>query len=98
LNSLIEGRGIGSALLAEARRMAEVSKRRLWLITTNENLRAIAFYQRRGMEIAALHRNFADDVRREKPGNEGEGQQRGGQENRAEGIVFRHAIEFEYPL
>ena len=98
LNSLIEGRGIGSALLAEARRMAEASRRRLWLITTNENLRAIAFYQRRGMEIAALHRNFADDVRRAKPGNDGGGQQHGGQEDRAEGIVFRHAIEFEYPL
>jgi septum formation protein len=98
LNSLIEGRGIGSALLAEARRMAEASRSRLWLITTNENLRAIAFYQRRGMEIAALHRNFADDVRRAKPGNDGEGQQHGGQEDRAEGIVFRHAIEFEYAL
>lgn len=93
LNSLIGGRGIGSVLLAEARRMAEASRRRLWLITTNENLRAIAFYQRRGMEIAALHRNFADDVRRTKPGDEGEGQQHG-----PGGIVFRHAIEFEYPL
>jgi septum formation protein len=108
LNSLIEGRGIGSVLLAEARRIAEASRRRLWLITTNENLRAIAFYQRRGMEIAALHRNFADDVRRAKPGNEAEGQQlgaqqhgaqqHGAQQHGAEGIVFRHAIEFEYPL
>jgi septum formation protein len=84
LNSLVEGRGIGSALLAEARRIAQASRRRLWLITTNENLRAISFYQRRGMEMAALHRNFADEVRRSKPG--------------AAGIAFRHAIEFEYPL
>src|ERR1700683_5185491 len=41
LNSLIEGRGIGSALLAEARRMAEASRRRLWVITNTENRRGI---------------------------------------------------------
>ena len=29
--------------------------------------RAIAFYQRRGMEMVALHRNFVDEVRRSKP-------------------------------
>ena len=91
LNSLLEGRGVGTALLAEARRLAQASGRRLWLITTNENVEAIAFYQRRGMEIAALHRDFAEEVRAAKPipaepGPGGLG-----------GIVFRHAIEFEYP-
>jgi septum formation protein len=93
LNSLVEGRGVGSALLAEARRLAQISGRRLWLITTNENLRAIAFYQHRGMEIAALHRNFADEVRVAKP------LPRGGEArlSQAGGAVFRHAIEFEYP-
>ena len=87
LNSLVEGHGIGSALLAEARRIARATEKRLWLITTNENLRAIAFYQRRGMEMAALHRNFADEVTQVKPDASGHG-----------GIAFRHAIEFEYPV
>ena len=41
--------GIGSALLAAARRVAEASGvRRLWLITTNDNVDALRFYQRRG--------------------------------------------------
>ena len=49
----------------------DTSCRRLWLITTNDNLRAIAFYQRWGMDLAALHRNFADTVRQAtRPGPE----------------------------
>ncbi len=88
LNSLIHDRGVGSALLAGARRRAEVTGRRLWLITTNENVRAIAFYQRRGMDMVALHRNFAETVRRAKPGID---------RSVRGAIAFRHAIEFEYP-
>jgi septum formation protein len=86
LNSLREGWGVGSALLAEARRRALGRGRRLWLVTTNDNLRAIGFYQRRGMDLVALHRDFGDVVRRAKPGLEAEG-----------GIPFRHALELEYP-
>jgi septum formation protein len=93
LNSVIEGCGIGSALLAEARRIAQAAQLRLWLITTNENLRAIGFYQRRGMEIAALHRNFVDETRRAKP-DLGELPDA----RRSDPIAFRHAIEFEYPI
>ncbi len=88
LNSLIEGRGIGSKLLAEAHRVARATGRRLWLVTTNENLEAIGFYQRRGMDMVALHRDFVEEVRRSKPDLES---------TPAHGIEFRHAIEFEYP-
>ena len=48
LDSLREGQGIGSALLAGV--ADEAGRRgchRLWLITTNDNLNAIRFYQRR---------------------------------------------------
>lgn len=93
LKSLLEGRGIGSALLAEARRIAQVARRRLFLITTNENLRAIGFYQRRGMEMVAIHRNFVEEVERAKAGVFG-----GRAPVEDDGIVFRHAIEFEYPI
>jgi ribosomal protein S18 acetylase RimI-like enzyme len=87
LDSLVEDRGVGSALLTEARRRAQAANKRLWLITTNENLRAIGFYQRRGMEMVALHRNFCDMALRVRPDIEP-----------ASGrIVFQHAIEFEYP-
>ena len=88
LNSLAEGRGAGTALLAEARRRARQAGQRLWLSTGNDNVPAIGFYQRRGMDIVALHRNFADEVRKIKPWLPAES---GG------GIAFRHAIELEYP-
>lgn len=88
LNAVTPGRGVGSALLAAARTVADGAGRRLWLITTNENLRAIAFYQRRGMDLVALHRDFVDVVRRYKPDVDA-----GPTES---GIRFRHALEFSY--
>jgi len=88
LNSLAEGRGTGSALLAGARQRAGQAGQRLWLTTGNDNVAAIGFYQRRGMDIVALHRDFADEVRKIKPWLPADP---GG------GIAFRHAIELEYP-
>ncbi len=88
VNSVVENRGVGSALLAEVRRYAAEAGRRLWLITTNENVRALAFYQRRGMDIVALHRNFIDTVRLAKPGLEIAAH---------DGIALRHAFELEFP-
>jgi septum formation protein len=88
LNSLVGGRGIGTALLREARRRADEVGRRMFLITTNENMRAIAFYQRRGMDMVALHRDFASVVGQFKPR---------ALDSARHGIGFRHAIEFEYP-
>jgi GNAT superfamily N-acetyltransferase len=85
INSLRPGLGVGTALLAAVRNIAEQEGRRLWLITTNENLRAINFYQRRGMDMVALHRNFVDEVARWKPGLLSDGTP-----------PFRHAIEFSY--
>jgi DNA-3-methyladenine glycosylase I len=89
LNSLAEGRGIGTALLAGARQRARQDGQRLWLTTGNDNVRAIGFYQRRGMDMVALHRDFADEVRKVKPWLP---------EEPAGGITFRHAIELEYPV
>ena len=68
LNSLTERAGVGSALLeAVADRARELRCRRLWLITTNDNLHAIRFYQRRGLQLAALHRNAIEVSRQLKP-------------------------------
>jgi ribosomal protein S18 acetylase RimI-like enzyme len=61
-------RGAGTALLeavvADAR--AEGASR-LWLITTNDNLDSLRFYQRRGFRLAAMHPGAVDDARRLKP-------------------------------
>jgi ribosomal protein S18 acetylase RimI-like enzyme len=49
-------RGVGSALLQEVERIAtESGCRRLWLVTTNDNVDALRFYQRRGFRIVAVH-------------------------------------------
>ncbi len=68
LNSLEEGIGIGSALLEQIRLEAkEAEYKRLWLITTNDNLNALKFYQKRGFELVAVHRNAIAESRRLKP-------------------------------
>ena len=42
--------------------------RELWLVTTNDNLDALRLYQRRGFELAELHRGGVDRSRALKPG------------------------------
>jgi ribosomal protein S18 acetylase RimI-like enzyme len=68
LNSWREGAGVGSALIAAALDVAsEAGCTRLWLITTNDNLHALRFYQRRGFRLAALHRDAVTESRKQKP-------------------------------
>ena len=68
LHAAIAGRGLGSRLLAAARdRARDLQRRRLWLITTNDNEPAIAFYSRWGMHLAAVHRGAIAESRRLKP-------------------------------
>jgi len=68
INSLRPGEGIGSALLqAVKRRAQELGCRRLWLITTNDNVEALRFYQVRGFLLADLHRNALQVSRQLKP-------------------------------
>jgi GNAT superfamily N-acetyltransferase len=62
------GRGIGSAMLERAETWArDRGCERLWLVTTNDNLRALYFYQRRGFRIVAVHRNAVLESREIKP-------------------------------
>jgi GNAT superfamily N-acetyltransferase len=56
LEALRPGRGVGSALLqAIAGAALEHGWQRLWLITTNDNLPALRWYQRRGFRLVAVH-------------------------------------------
>ncbi|MEO6999992.1 MAG: GNAT family N-acetyltransferase, partial [Terracoccus sp.] len=58
------GQGVGRALLTRCVDHArDHGCRRVWLITTNDNTAAIAFYQRVGMDLCAYHR---DGVRRSR--------------------------------
>lgn len=68
LDSLDEGIGIGTALVRAVEGIARSSGcKRLWLITTNDNLAAVRFYQKRGLHIAAIHLDALDESRRLKP-------------------------------
>jgi ribosomal protein S18 acetylase RimI-like enzyme len=68
LDAAREGMGVGSALLA-AVAAAAVARgcRRLWAITTNDNVRAQRFYAARGFALAKTHRGAVAEDRRLKP-------------------------------
>jgi ribosomal protein S18 acetylase RimI-like enzyme len=58
LNSLVEGQGIGTALVQAVREaVVQAGCKRLWLITTNDNLTALRFWQKRGFSLVRVHRN-----------------------------------------
>jgi ribosomal protein S18 acetylase RimI-like enzyme len=90
LHALRPYKGIGTALTAAVREVATAAGcRRLWLITTNDNLDALRFYQRRGFELVAVHRDFREVARRLKPSIPLEGNF---------GIPIRDEIELELRL
>ncbi|MGE5826853.1 MAG: GNAT family N-acetyltransferase [Micromonosporaceae bacterium] len=60
--------GAGTALLAAAAEQARRQRQRLWLVTTNDNLDALRFYQRRGLRIVRVDPGAVDRARQLKPG------------------------------
>jgi GNAT superfamily N-acetyltransferase len=90
LDSLREGQGIGTklidAVVEEARR--QICKR-LFLITTNDNMRALRFYQKRRFELVAVHRGAVNESRKLKPSIPLTGM---------DGIPLRDEIELELSL
>ena len=68
LNSVLEGEGIGSSLMLDA--IEEARRRncgRIWLTTTNDNLRVVGFYQRLGFRMIAINLGVVDEARKIKP-------------------------------
>ena len=90
LASLVERQGAGTALVEAVRQAAQrAGCRRLWLITTNDNLSALRFYQRRGFVLVQLHPNAVAQSRRLKAEIPRVGQY---------GIPIRDEIELELLL
>ncbi|TDD66281.1 GNAT family N-acetyltransferase [Jiangella aurantiaca] len=87
LESVRPGLGAGTALLdAVGAAAAAAGARRLWLITTNDNVHALRFYQRRGFDLVALHRDAVTRSRQTlKPEIP----------LAADGIHIRHELELE---
>ena len=68
LESLSENQGIGNALVETIIQKAlHEGCTRIWLITTNDNIRAIRFYQRIGFKLCAVHINALEESRKLKP-------------------------------
>ena len=86
----INGPGVGAALLYAAVGQARLlGCRRIWLVTTNDNVRALRFYQRHGWDLVALHRDAVTHGRRLKPSIPELGM---------DGIPIRHELELELRL
>lgn len=83
-------RGVGHALMKQCFEHArECGCRRVWLITTNNNATAIAFYQRVGMRVSAYHRNAVQVSRLLEPSIP---------MRDSAGVPIDHELEFELPL
>jgi GNAT superfamily N-acetyltransferase len=68
VDALEPGRGVGSELVdAVARAAGAAGIQRLLVMTTNDNLDGLRFYQRRGFRLAALRPGALAESRRLKP-------------------------------
>ena len=86
-----QGLGTGTALLdAVIQEARAAAAKRLWLVTTNNNLDALGFYQRRGMRLVCLRPDAITQARQFlKPEIPLAG---------SNGIPIRDELELELPL
>ncbi|TLG71524.1 GNAT family N-acetyltransferase [Culicoidibacter larvae] len=67
-NSLIEHKGVGRMLMDVAIQIAKESHYdEVWVLTTNDNTRALKFYQRYGFALVRVNFNALDASRQLKP-------------------------------
>jgi len=68
LDSLKENQGIGTQLLEAVKtKGVKAGCSRIWVITTNDNLPALGFYQKRGFKIKEIDINAVEKSRILKP-------------------------------
>lgn len=88
VHSYIENMGIGTALIESIKHEAvQRNWKRVWLTVTNDNVKAIRFYQKRGFDMVKLHNHSVAEVRKMKPELPLIGM---------DGIPIKHEIEFEF--
>ena len=90
LDALCQWCGVGSALLdAVEKAAAAAGCSRVWMITTNDNIDALRFFQRRDFRISVVRPNGMEAIRKLKPGVPSNGHY---------GIPIRDEIELEKSL
>jgi ribosomal protein S18 acetylase RimI-like enzyme len=68
IDAFAPGHGVGSALLDAVVGVArDAGCTRVWLVTTNDNLRARAWYERRGFRLVRVDEGAVDRARALKP-------------------------------
>ena len=68
IDAAVEGRGDGTRLLEAVAGVArDAGCSRVWLITTNDNERALDFYRARGFVVTAVHEGAVAGSRKLKP-------------------------------
>ena len=90
MNAIKENHGIGTKLISK---VIEIAKgkgcHKIKVVTTNDNLNAIGFYQKRGFHLSHLYVNAMEYVRKLKPNIPELGDN---------GIPLRDELEFEMEL
>lgn len=90
LDSLREGIGIGNALIDAVLQYARnIQCKRVVLVTTNDNLNSLRFYQKRGFRLSRINVGATDRARDQKPEIPEIGEF---------GIPIHDEIELEYKL
>lgn len=90
LDSLKEEQGIGTALVNRVIEVATKEKcTKIKLITTNDNINAMRFYQKRGFDMIHIYHNALEIARKIKPSIPTIGEFN---------IPIKHEIEFEMNL
>lgn len=90
LDSLEQSKGIGTILIDHVIKISKKAQcRKIILITTNDNINAIRFYQKRGFDMTHLYHNALDLSRKLKPEIPLIGENN---------IPLRHEIEFQMIL
>lgn len=68
IDSFFQWQGVGSALIEAVEEEARKGGcSRMWMVTTNDNIDGLRFYQRKGYVISAVHLNAVEESRKIKP-------------------------------
>lgn len=68
LNSVHQSIGIGTLLIeAVVNAARQAGCKKIWLITSNDNMNGLHFYQKRGFELVAIYRGAITEARKLKP-------------------------------
>lgn len=90
LNATIEEKGIGSALIEKSKEIAKKQNlKSVWLVTSNDNIDALKFYQKRGFRITKVYPDAIDHARKIKPSIPEIGDY---------GIPMKDALELEFKI